>query len=58
MPTPQENEPRDQFIQRCIPQVINEGTARNTAQAYAICINMYDQGKKDQDKPIKEKNNG
>lgn len=42
MPTPQQDESRDQFIQRCIPIVLTEGTARNGGQAYAVCVSMYE----------------
>lgn len=42
MPTPQAEESREDFIQRCIPIVINEGTARNGGQAYAVCVSMYE----------------
>lgn len=45
MPTPRENETQEAFINRCIPQVINEGTADSLGQAYAICQSMYEQGK-------------
>jgi len=41
MPTPQQNETFDDFVSRCIPVVISEGTANNPAQAYAICEYMY-----------------
>lgn len=46
MPTPRENEPRDQFINRCIPVVMNDGTAQTPEQAYAICQNIYETSKK------------
>ena len=42
MPEPQENEPRDEFIERCIPIVIREGTATNITQAYVVCLYMYE----------------
>jgi len=46
MPTPNENETQEQFIERCIPIVINEGTANNPEQAYAICVNMFERNAK------------
>ena len=47
MPTPRDNEPRDEFIQRCIPMVIDEGTAQTPEQAYAICVSFYDNADKE-----------
>ena len=41
MPTPNQNETEEQFINRCIPYVLTEGTASNVAQAYAICEYIY-----------------
>lgn len=45
MPTPQENETEEQFIERCIPIVINDGTAETPEQAYAVCQSMYETDK-------------
>lgn len=42
MPTPSINETRDQFIQRCIPIVLMDGTAKNPAQAVAVCSYYFD----------------
>ncbi len=39
MPKPKPNENRAQFLDRCIPVVVNEGTDRE--QAVAICISMW-----------------
>lgn len=42
MPIPKPNEEtREQWISRCIPVVINEGTTDNPAQAAAICFSMW-----------------
>lgn len=41
MPVPTQNETAEQFINRCIPVVINDGSARNVAQAYAMCEYIY-----------------
>lgn len=41
MPVPTNNETEEQFIERCIPVVIGDGSARNTAQAYAMCVYIY-----------------
>jgi hypothetical protein len=45
MPTPRDNESERDFINRCIPIVIEDGTADNVGQAYAICASMYEQDK-------------
>lgn len=45
MPIPQENETEEQFIERCIPIVINDGTAETPEQAYAVCQSMYETDK-------------
>jgi HK97 family phage prohead protease len=41
MPTPQPSETHDEFIKRCIPIVINDGTARDGEQAAAICNSIW-----------------
>jgi len=46
MPTPNPGESRDDFIERCIPIVIDEGTAQDNAQAVAICNSMFEQESK------------
>ncbi len=45
MPTPHEGETRADFLDRCIPMVISEGTAKDSDQAVAICISMFDKHK-------------
>lgn len=45
MPTPGEKETEQEFVDRCIPIVIAEGTAKDGAQASAICHSMWDQHK-------------
>jgi len=47
MPTPNPNENKEDFIQRCIPIVMRDGAAQDNAQAYAICSSMYDNRDKD-----------
>ncbi len=37
MPDPQPNESKDDFMERCVPQVLDEGTADDNPQAVAIC---------------------
>jgi hypothetical protein len=46
MPTPNENETQQEFINRCIPMVINEGTAQSPEQAFAICQSMFERNAK------------
>ena len=41
MPTPHANESRKDFVSRCIPIVLDEGTARDSKQAAAICNSMW-----------------
>jgi phage head maturation protease len=42
MPTPNEGESREDFVKRCIPIVIDDGTAKDQDQAVAICNSMFD----------------
>lgn len=46
MPTPNQNESEKEFVSRCIPIVLDEGTAKDGPQASAICHSMYQQHKK------------
>jgi hypothetical protein len=39
---PGKKETEDEFIGRCIPYVINDGTAKDNSQAYAICKTKWD----------------
>jgi hypothetical protein len=41
MPTPSPNESHDDFIDRCIPVVIDDGTADEQDQAMAICESIW-----------------
>ena len=45
MPTPRKEETRKEFIERCVPEVIEDGTAKDGKQANAVCINIWE-GKK------------
>lgn len=40
MPIPNENETRKQFMDRCIPILINEG--KDKTQAIVICSNLWE----------------
>jgi hypothetical protein len=41
MPDPKNNESEADFLKRCIPQVINDGTATDQKQAAAICYSKF-----------------
>lgn len=43
MPAPRKKEKRYKFMARCIPVVIEKGTAQNLKQAVAICAALYEQ---------------
>ena len=45
MPTPRPDESRKDFVGRCIPDVLEEGTAEDQKQAIAICFNMWREDK-------------
>ncbi len=45
MPEPKENENEKDFVDRCIPIVISDGTAKDGEQGAAICHSMYKQWK-------------
>lgn len=46
MPQVQSGETQEDFVKRCIPIVIEDGTAANPDQAVAICNSIYDESKK------------
>jgi len=46
MPTPRKGEKKSKFVGRCIPIVMDEGTAKDNKQATAICYSMWDEAKK------------
>jgi len=41
MPTPIKGEGRNKFVNRCIPIVMDEGTAKSAPQAVAICSSIW-----------------
>lgn len=54
MPTPPRPGEREKdFINRCIPVVINDGTAKDPQQAAAICYSMWEDAKK-KDEEVKQ----
>jgi HK97 family phage major capsid protein len=42
MPEPGENETQDEFMHRCIPMVLDDGTAKDNDQAVAICMSKWE----------------
>ena len=40
MPTPSDNETREEWMARCVPVLVNEGNEQD--QAVAICSSMWD----------------
>jgi len=54
MPTPRSGEKKDKFIDRCIPQVIRDGTAQDGSQAAAICHSIWRRRKKAKKKELKD----
>lgn len=46
MPTPQQGESRTDFISRCIPIVLDDGTADSNDQAVAVCSSMWENQEK------------
>jgi hypothetical protein len=42
MPTPREDETQQEFVKRCIPIVLEDGTAENQDQAVAVCNSMWE----------------
>lgn len=47
MPRPNPTETQDEFIERCIPIVLRDGTAGNDSQAVAVCQSMWEQEMED-----------
>ena len=41
MPIPKKGESQEDFVKRCIPHVMGEGSAENNKQAYAMCVELY-----------------
>ena len=54
MPRPGKNEKRKDFIKRCIPIVLEDGTAKDSDQAVAICNSIWRERKKMKETEIKE----
>lgn len=46
MPTPTENETQAEFVSRCIPVVLDDGTTEDPQQAAAVCYSMWRESNK------------
>lgn len=46
MPTPTNKETRKEFVSRCVPIVLHEGTTKDPSQAAAICYSKWKEYKK------------
>lgn len=46
MPNPKMDEKRKDFVNRCVPMVMKEGTANDNKQAVAMCNSMFDEARK------------
>lgn len=55
MPKPRMGESEDAFVKRCIPIVIEDGTAKDGSQGNAICHSMFTQHKKELDEEVKQR---
>jgi hypothetical protein len=42
MPTPQPEEKQNEFVSRCIPIVLEDGTAKDQKQAVAVCNSLWE----------------
>lgn len=47
MPVPQPEEKQDEFVGRCVPIVLGDGTAKDQEQAVAVCLSMWEEAKKE-----------
>jgi hypothetical protein len=45
-------ESKNEFISRCIEMHVDEGVPQKTAEG--MCYNMYDEAKREQNKPVKK----
>lgn len=54
MPTVKKDETYDDWMQRCIPYVIDEGTAEDEQQAAAICNSMWEKQSNNLQKLLKK----
>lgn len=55
MPMPKKGEKKKDFMDRCIPMVLEEGTAEDDSQANAMCSSMWEDGKKEKESAMATK---
>jgi hypothetical protein len=55
MPAPRDGENRDDFMERCIPIVLDDGTAEDQEQAAAVCSSMWEDAQEDTEEEGKMK---
>ena len=55
MPVPKKGESEKDFVSRCIPFVIHEGTTKDSSQAAAICHSIYRKKKNMKNESTKER---
>lgn len=53
MPTPRSDETREEWLDRCIPVVLDDGTAEDRDQAVAICSSMWEEAKMNRERPVR-----
>lgn len=54
MPKPKDGESQKDFVSRCIPIVMGDGTAKDNKQAAAVCYSMYTEAKKEASEIVEE----
>ena len=58
MPKPKKGETKNDFISRCIPIILEDGTTQNQKQAVAICYSIWRrEGEDDPEDDPKSNNN-
>jgi hypothetical protein len=55
MPTIRKDMSSEEWLKVCIPRLMNEGKAKSTSQATAICYSEYKQAENMWDKEYKKK---
>jgi len=54
MPNPSKGETQQDFVSRCIPIVLDDGTAKDSKQAAAVCYSIWRRAKGEKDEPPKK----
>jgi ATP-dependent protease ClpP protease subunit len=55
---PKKGEKKKDFMDRCIPMVLKEGTAEDDSQANAMCNSMWEDGKKEKESAMATRDDG